>query len=154
MDYIRLGLTAFALSGCLIAAAAAQQDDIFSDEYFTAPPTDYGAGYKMIMVKQHQEHASGKGYDDTPTVTLNLSYPIISSPLTPDAIAYNETIKELIGRWWKDIGAPQDNSQKADPGTDYTLICTPGAGIGNGESSPLERMDAAWHDLNVLLGVF
>jgi hypothetical protein len=85
----------------------------------------------MAIVTQQQQHAVGPGVDTGwgDAIKLDKTYPLISSPLTPDAIAYNEKIKELIGRWWKVIGAPYDNSQKSDPDTDYQMSCLPGGGV-------------------------
>lgn len=142
MDFTKFGLMVLALSGALASIACAQSTTAPDYDYAKAPPTDYGAGYKVIMVNQHQEHEVAPRFDDggQNPVRLALSYPLIAAPLTPDTSAYNAAIKALIPRWWKDIGGPADNSQAADPGTDYSLVCTPGAGVGNEVGPPLERM--------------
>lgn len=89
-------------------------------------PTDYGAGYKLVMINQHQEYAPGPnsdpGFGD---IKLSRQYPSIVPPLTPDAQAYNNYIKALIMRWWHDTGSPLNNSVEADPDTDRALACEP-----------------------------
>jgi hypothetical protein len=144
MGLVRFGLVILLLSGCFLGAADAQAPSD-SGKQVADTPRDYGAGYKIVMVSQHQEHAVQKSdlledSDHPGPVQLQLYYPLIAAPLTPAAIAYNAEMKGLIARWWKDIGGPKDNSQTADPNTDYWISCTPGAGIGNGEGPPFERM--------------
>lgn len=90
----------------------------------SAPPTDFGAGYKIIMFNQDREHApaADDDSDQQGPVKLAIEYPLIASPLTPQAKFYNAAIAQFIPRWWKDFGGPKDNSQTADPNTIFPLF--------------------------------
>ena len=127
MGFVRLGLMVLLLSGCFVAVAHAQFDDSTEVDDAQLPPADYGAGYKMIMVHQHQEHAPGPGADPfgEGQITLDLLFPVIADPRTAEAKNYNTAIRQIIHQWWKTIGGPKDNSQSADPGTGYNLNCVP-----------------------------
>jgi hypothetical protein len=96
------------------------------------PPTDYGAGYEMVIVTQHQQHALGAGIDTGwgDAIKLGKTYPLISSPLTPDAKAFNAEIDKMLPEWWN---GPADNTTQSDPDTDLTLVCEPA-----GEDPPVD----------------
>ncbi len=98
----------------------------------TPPSTDYGAGYEMVMVTQDQQHALGSGVDPSwgSTIKLDKTYPLISSPLTPDAKAFNAEIDKILPEWWN---GPTDNKVQSDPDTDITLDCEPA-----GEDPPVD----------------
>lgn len=69
------------------------------------------------------------------TSQFNIVYPLISSPLTPDAKIYNNMIKAMAVRWWADIGAPADISSNSSPRKNFQLDCTPGGGTLNDDRS-------------------
>lgn len=78
----------------------------------------------MAIVTQHQQHALGPGVDTEwgNAIKLHKTYPLISSPLTPGAKAYNTEIHKMLPEWWN---GPEDNTTKSDPDTDITLDCEP-----------------------------
>ena len=93
---------------------------------------DYGAGYEMVFVVQHQEHPLGPGVDPEwgDAIKLDKTYPLISSPLTPDAKAFNAEIGKMLPKWWN---GPKDNKVQSDPDTNLTLDCEP-----TGEDPPVD----------------
>ncbi len=120
-----------AFIGCAVAHGAIAQS-ITDTKPAKLDPVDFGAGYKMAIAGFDQQHAANIPDDpDAPPnpTTLHLSYPLIASPLTPEAKVYNNAITQLIRLWWADIGAPKDNSQQTDPYTDYALDCAPGGAL-------------------------
>ena len=91
------------------------------------PPTDYGAGYKIVIIHQHQKHTPGP--EDDPfgngPIKLDRTYPLIASPPTPDTQAFDTEMQRRAAQWWAAMDAPKDNSTAADPVTDYSLDCEP-----------------------------
>lgn len=90
-------------------------------------PIDYGAGYKMVMVQQHQQHPLGRSANAQfgSTIKLDRTYPLIASPPTPDTHAFNAEMQRRVAQWWAAMDAPEDNSTAADPTTNYALNCEP-----------------------------
>jgi hypothetical protein len=88
------------------------------------PPTDYGAGYKIVIFHQIQEHPPGAGDDQSNQgpIKLDTTYPLVASPLTREAKAFNTKMRQVVAKWWN---GPQDNSTASDPDTDYSLDCEP-----------------------------
>lgn len=127
MGFVRLGLAVLLLSGCFLGVAHAQMDDSAQVDESQLPSTDYGAGYKIIIFHQHQEHAPGSGDDQSGQgpITLDKTYPVIASAFTQDAQAYNDYINWTISRWWSDIDGPLNNTVVADSDTDISLDCEP-----------------------------
>lgn len=103
-------------------------------------PIDSGAGYKMVIAKfggppfasAVPVHSGPKGPE---ILSPNLEYPLIISPLTPGAKAYNVMIERMALRWWADIGAPADISSYTTPGMGFQLNCTPGGAVLNNDGS-------------------
>ena len=97
-----------------------------------ASAVDDGAGYKIVIIEQQQNHPLGAGVDTGfgDAVEFSKTYPLIASPLTQDANAFNAKIRTMLPKWWN---GPSDNTQKSDPDTDITLVCQP-----TGEPPPVD----------------
>ncbi|WBO58935.1 hypothetical protein GT370_17845 [Acidocella sp. MX-AZ03] len=97
-----------------------------------ASAVDDGAGYKLVIIEQQQNHPLGAGVDTGfgDAVEFSKTYPLIASPLTQDANAFNAEIRTMLPKWWN---GPSDNTQKSAPDTDITLVCQP-----TGEPPPVD----------------
>jgi hypothetical protein len=102
--------------------------ELFDDSTQTAEsklsPTDYGAGYKVVIFHQHQEHAPGPGDDQYKQgpIELNTTFPLIASPTSSEAKAFNSNMKKMAAKWW---GWPLENTTESDPDGDSTNDCEP-----------------------------
>jgi hypothetical protein len=98
VGFVRLGLAVVLFLGCFLSMAHAQADDSAQADEAQLPPTDYGAGYKVTIFYPHQEHESGPGYDqDEPgPVKLDITHPLIASPLTPEADTFNTKMQQMV----------------------------------------------------------
>ena len=127
MSFTTLGLVVLLLSGCFLGAAYAQVDDSAQVDESQLPPTDYGAGYKIVILHQQQEHDPGPGDDDAGQgpIKLDKTYPLIANPLSQEAKAFNAKMQYMAAKWWGNMDAPHDNTTASDPNTDYSLDCKP-----------------------------
>jgi len=88
------------------------------------PPTDYGAGYKIVVFQKLREHPPGPEDDQygQGPIKLGITYPLIASPLTQEAKAYNAKMEQMVVKWWN---GPPDNTTASDPDANVWLDCQP-----------------------------
>ena len=143
MGLVRLGLAVLLLSGCFLGTAHAQWDDSAQQDESQLPPTDYGAGYKLVVFHQHQEHVPGAGDDKNgqSPITLDKTYPLIASPLTAEARAFNSKIQQMSAKWWP---GPHDNSTRSDPDTHFKQDCEP---VGLAPPPEVEALSLTGHQM-------
>ena len=124
MGLVRLGLVVLLSTVWSMGVAHAQMDDRTQVAESQLPPTDYGAGYKIIIFHQRLEHPPGLGDDQFKQgpITLDSTYPLIASPLTADAKKFNAEMHQLAGKWQS---GQQYNTTDLDSDFDVTSDCEP-----------------------------